>query len=343
MWVSQELVAGTAAGIFGVIPWYPIDTLKSRMQTRQAEAGGRISVLFMNMIKQEGFFSLYRGLLSPTLGYGLINGSVFGAREMTAKFLLDGSSRKLHFWEECVVGASAGFWSSFVRAPVERVKTVMQVRNREKVLAPYSNSLLCAKDLIKTHGLREGLYVGFGATVMREVPQYVLYFFTYARVKTFIEHLSDKPADGSEAVDGGAARRWVESLDLSPATLKSFSPIIAGGAAGAMCWMPPLYSIDVIKTRLQSSPKGTYSGFLDCVAKSYKAEGPMVFVRGLSLAFTRAFLVHGSIFFCYENCLSLMRNNERDDPAIKRVIAEKAEQLPHNKAHALKRRNSKLD
>jgi hypothetical protein len=29
-----------------------------------------------------------------------------------------------------MVGASAGFWSSFVRCPMERIKNVMQVRNR---------------------------------------------------------------------------------------------------------------------------------------------------------------------------------------------------------------------
>jgi solute carrier family 25 carnitine/acylcarnitine transporter 20/29 len=81
---------------------------------------------------------------------------------------------------------------------------------------------------------------------------------------------------------------------LVPANLV---PAVAGGVAGSMVWVPPFYSIDVIKTRLQSAPAGTYSGFVDCVKKSVDKEGAGVFVRGMGLAQARAFLVHGSIFF----------------------------------------------
>ena len=160
----------------------------------------------------------------------------------------------------------------------------MQVRNRDLVKSPYRNSLVCGLDLVKTLGWRSGLYVGFTATVSREIPQYVCYFYTYGRVKSFLE---DKQLCSS-----------------------NISPIFAGGCAGAMIWVPPLYSIDVIKTRLQSSPVGTYNGFIDCAAKSYKAEGLSFMTRGVSLALTRAFLVHGSIFFSYELCMSLFKGGE---------------------------------
>jgi hypothetical protein len=49
----------------------------------------------------------------------------------------------------------------------------MQVRNSKQVLAPYSSSIVCGVSLVKKHGVLTGLYSGFGATVAREIPQYV--------------------------------------------------------------------------------------------------------------------------------------------------------------------------
>jgi hypothetical protein len=94
------------------------------MQTRSAEVSGSTLRLAKTMIQREGLCSLYRGVMSPMLGYGLINGSVFFSRSLTKNALLKrNQGGALSFAQECLVGASAGFWSSFVRCPVERVKT----------------------------------------------------------------------------------------------------------------------------------------------------------------------------------------------------------------------------
>ena len=58
------------------------------------------------------------------------------------------------------VGAFAGLVSSFVRTPIERVKTVMQIQHQGKTKAPYSNSLVCAYRLARNEGLRHGLFEG---------------------------------------------------------------------------------------------------------------------------------------------------------------------------------------
>eukprot|EP00966_Prymnesium_polylepis_P189306 4385796-Prymnesium_polylepis.1 len=71
------------------------------------------------MVRDEGAASLYRGAASPMAGYGLINGAVFYSRALTRR-ALGSDTRVLTTLDECLVGASAGFWSSFVRCPVER-------------------------------------------------------------------------------------------------------------------------------------------------------------------------------------------------------------------------------
>jgi len=57
------------------------------------------------MVLNEGITSLYRGVLSPMVGYGLINGSVFLSRGVTRDALKKGDQyRQLTFKEECIVG-----------------------------------------------------------------------------------------------------------------------------------------------------------------------------------------------------------------------------------------------
>ena len=62
-------------------------------------------------------------------------------------------------------------------------------------------------------------------------------------------------------------------------------------------WLPPLYCVDVMKSRMQSAEPGVYKNLLDCMSKSYHAEGIGVFFRGLPVAIVRAFPLHACIFF----------------------------------------------
>lgn len=69
------------------------------------------------------------------------------------------------------------------------------------------------------------------------------------------------------------------SLSLSAVTL-------AGGLAGVTMWtfaIPP----DVIKSRLQGSPDGTYKGFIDCAVKTVRADGPKALFKGFAPAMAR--------------------------------------------------------
>lgn len=77
---------------------------------------------------------------------------------------------------------------------------------------------------------------------------------------------------------------------LTPAgsTDLSLPAVMAAGAfAGVAMWsiaIPP----DVIKSRLQSAPNGTYNGFTDCVRKTIKADGVGALWKGFSAAMARA-------------------------------------------------------
>lgn len=46
--------------------------------------------------------------------------------------------------------------------------------------------------------------------------------------------------------------------------------MLAGGVAGCATWLPPMYFVDVIKTRMQSAEAGVYHGAWDCFKKTVR-------------------------------------------------------------------------
>jgi solute carrier family 25 (mitochondrial aspartate/glutamate transporter), member 12/13 len=103
-----------------------------------------------------------------------------------------------------------------------------------------------------------GLYKGAGACLLRDVPFSMVYFPTYAHMK------SD--------VFGESATNQIGIAQL----------VVAGAVAG----IPAAYlttPADVIKTRLQvEARKGeaTYKGIVDCFRQVLKSEGPKAFFKG---------------------------------------------------------------
>lgn len=54
---------------------------------------------------------------------------------------------------------------------------------------------------------------------------------------------------------------------------------LAGGSAGVAQWFPPIFWFDVLKSRMQTAPKGYYTGLWDCTQKLYAEHGFAVFNR----------------------------------------------------------------
>jgi hypothetical protein len=78
------------------------------------------------------------------------------------------------------------------------------------------------------------------------------------------------------------------------------------------------YPLDVVKSKIQAFPPGTYRGMWDCAVKSAKAEGPLVFFRGIEMALLRAFPLHASIFLTCETIHSALARFREDADAEKR-------------------------
>ena len=182
---------------------------------------------------------------------------------------------------ELFAGATAGFIESFVIAPMELVKTRMQLQgeglahtNTKKCYKnqpyKYTSPIDCIKKVYKHENKVRGLYRGLGITLCREVPAFALYFGSYHWLCNVLHATSDDA---------------VNILKL----------LLAGGTAGIISWVFT-YPQDVIKTRLQLDGMGktTYKGTLDCARQIYEIQGMRGYFKGLNATIVRAFPCNGA-------------------------------------------------
>ncbi|KAF5376852.1 hypothetical protein D9757_008878 [Collybiopsis confluens] len=232
----ESLVAGAAAGTAVDLLFFPIDTLKTRLQSSQGFA------------RAGGFRGIYKGIGS--VGVGSAPGAAtFFCTYDTLKTVLPFSQNLAPV--NHVVSASLGeITACLIRVPTEVIKTRMQT----STYGTGSSSLAAARILWTTDGIR-GFYKGFGITVMREIPftslQFPLYEFLKSRLSNY---LGRKPLYAHEAaicgsIAGGLAAATTTPLDVlktrimldmrdptlpSPGLLTRFRTISLQEGAGAL-------------------------------------------------------------------------------------------------------------
>ncbi|CAG7852684.1 S-adenosylmethionine mitochondrial carrier protein AltName: Full=Mitochondrial S-adenosylmethionine transporter; AltName: Full=Solute carrier family 25 member 26 [Serendipita indica DSM 11827] len=156
-------MAGTTVDLL----FFPIDTLKTRLQSAQG------------FVKAGGFKGVYKGVGSVALG------SAPGAAAFFTTY--DTLKRNIKMpkgWEPMshLIAASCGeVVACLVRVPTEVIKS----RTQTSSYGPLASSLASARMTFQTHGIR-GFYRGFGPTIMREIPftsiQFPLYEFLKVRM-----------------------------------------------------------------------------------------------------------------------------------------------------------------
>ncbi|KAF9651978.1 mitochondrial carrier [Thelephora ganbajun] len=273
----RSFIAGGAGGVSAVLVGHPFDLTKTRLQTAQPGMyTGAIDVVKKALAK-DGPRGLYRGVVPPLLGVTPMFAVSFWAYD-TSKLLIlaatpDRKDSTLSTSEIAAAGFMSAIPTTLVAAPVERAKVLLQVQGQEKTSTQYKGVFDVLRHLYKEGGIKS-VFRGSVATVVRDGPGSAAYFAAYEITKKWLT-----PAD---------------SKDLSLSAI-----IFAGGTAGVAMWtiaIPP----DVIKSRIQSAPTGTYSGFLDCVRKTIATDGVRALWRGLGPAMARAFPANAAAFLGVE-------------------------------------------
>lgn len=163
--VIQSLLAGGAAGTCTDIFFFPIDTLKTRLQA----SGG----FFAN----GGWRGVYRGLGSAVVASAPGASLFFICYDQGKRFLPDlGFSSTLSHMISASIGEVA---ACSVRVPSELVKQRVQA-------GQHSRSFHALKAILSNfsgEGSIRGLYRGYGTTILREIPFTAIQFPLYEQLK----------------------------------------------------------------------------------------------------------------------------------------------------------------
>ncbi len=258
----ETFAIGAISGMSGVLLSHPIDTIKTNIQKN----GG-----ILNKSEINGFFKLYRGILSPLLGVGFEKSIVFGTYTHMKSYWIQRTIRKEGYdfisnhykiptYQIAISGGIAGLTASIVVSPYERIKILLQ--SGQKVTK-------------KCFQIRS-LFSGLGMTFTREVPGFMIYFSTYENLKYYNFTSQNK------AIDPGHA-------------------FIYGGMSGALAWIF-IYPQDRIKTMIQANLNsgGKNQINISGLWKQISQNGITGLYRGFSFALARGILLHSGTFATME-------------------------------------------
>lgn len=189
---------------------------------------------------------LFKGMTYPLIGQAAINAVVFGVESMVCGRLNEESESQLSIKNSVLAGMCAGAVQTIIACPMELVKIKMQNQGigqphiswtrmklgrcsalqKSNLFKDYRGPLALTQDILHKEGIR-GFFRGWWLTLFREVPQYGIYFGSYAWIRI----------------------KFAAITNTSPENLGVLHLSLAGGITGILTWS--WYPVDVIKSRFQ--------------------------------------------------------------------------------------------
>ena len=194
------LLSGAAAGLSVDFILFPVDTLKTRLQSRSG------------FFAAGGFRQLYSGIGSVVIGSMPGAAVFFAGYEATRHATRQEKSTKTVQAASDILAASLGeVLACMVRVPVEVVKQRAQINTGISSFAVFRHCL-------ENEGWM-GLYRGFKSTIMREIPFSVIQFPLWEFFKSSLSNhqesdLSSLQSGGCGFVSGGVAAAVTTPLDV---------------------------------------------------------------------------------------------------------------------------------
>ncbi|KZV16529.1 protein MITOFERRINLIKE 1, chloroplastic [Dorcoceras hygrometricum] len=244
--------AGGIAGAFTYVCLHPLDTIKTKLQTKGASEiyKGAFDVI-AKTFQNRGILGFYSGVSAVIVGSTFSSAVYFGTCEFGKSFL----SRIGNYPQVLIpptAGAMGNIMSSAIMVPKELITQRMQAgakgRSWEVLLR-----------ILEKDGIL-GLYAGYSATLLRNLPAGVLSYSSFEYLKAAVL-----------------------------AFLEPFQSVICGALAGAIS-ASLTTPLDVVKTRLMTQGHGesmnkiaaaSYSGVSAMVKRILKEEGWVGFTRGM--------------------------------------------------------------
>ena len=247
----KHMAAGAVAGTTEHTAMFPLDTIKTRMQTAVVApnrrgvgtATGRASVSFFrhatasvgvaasSVIRTEGVAGLYRGVAAVGIGVGPAHAVYFATYERMKRALGGDQKGEHNPLAHALAGSCATVVGDAVQTPVDTVKQRLQMAH-----SPYAGVWDCVRGTVRSQGFG-ALYRSYPTTLAMNVPFTAIHFTAYE---------SAKIALGKHAWfrDGASADGEMDEETFA-------AQFAAGGLAGGLA-AAATNPLDVVKTRMQT-------------------------------------------------------------------------------------------
>ncbi|KFK44519.1 hypothetical protein AALP_AA1G267200 [Arabis alpina] len=291
--IASNAGAGATAGAIAATFVCPLDVIKTRLQVLglpEAPASGQrgsvIITSLQNIVKNEGFRGMYRGL-SPTIIALLPNWAVYFSVYGKLKEVLQSSDGKLSIGANMVAAAGAGAATSIATNPLWVVKTRLMTQGIRPDVVPYKSVMSAFSRICQEEGFR-GLYSGILPS-LAGVSHVAIQFPAYEKIKQYMANMDNTS---------------VENLSTGNfAIASSIAKVIASVLT---------YPHEVIRAKLQEqgqmrNAETKYAGVIDCVKKVFKSEGAPGFYRGCATNLLRTTPSAVITFTTYEMMLRFFR------------------------------------
>jgi len=281
MELVQNVGAGALARTIAQMAIHPLDTIKTRLQVssnvknlqswqsavaascRRVRMGG-LHLQLCNYAGPFGIGDLYLGLAGAVLGTLPAAFLFFSVDEGMKRMLSTHFNKDRRDMVAHMVSAStAAVASALVRVPSDVLKHRVQAY-------VFTDVWQAAASVWQKQGLR-GLYCGFGATLLRDVPEMTIQFSVYEALR--------------------------KAGEQHPGQTAMSHPMLLGGVAGATAavFTTPL---DVVKTQLQC--QGACGTPMAALQHVLSTRGPAGFVAGMGPRVLQTTLLSAIFFTCYD-------------------------------------------
>ncbi|XP_057672726.1 mitoferrin isoform X1 [Diorhabda carinulata] len=246
--VTAHMIAGAIAGVMEHCVMYPLDSVKTRMQSLAATGTEGIGETLLRMVRHEGLLRPVRGMSAMVVGAGPSHALYFSSYEFLKNYF---SKHFNSFRYDTLIYGSSGCIATLIHDgfmnPAEVVKQRMQMTN-----SPYTSALRCAVNTYKTEGIR-AFYRSYTTQLTMNIPFQSIHFVVY--------EMSQKVINKSKVYNP---------------TAHMVSGALAGGVAAAIT--TPL---DVCKTVLNTQQTPVGSGMVEAIKTVYRLKGLSGFFRGV--------------------------------------------------------------
>lgn len=246
--IATHMTAGAIAGVMEHCVMYPLDSVKTRMQSLSRTTQAGIVGTFSKMVRKEGLLRPVRGMSAMVIGAGPSHALYFSTYEHIKNTLTNKTSNaRYHPIIHGTAGCVATLLHDGVMNPAEVIKQRLQMAN-----SPYKSTLECLVKVYKTEGFA-AFYRSYTTQLTMNVPFQCFHFIMY---------------------------EWTQRILNREGNYNPPAHMLSGAVAGATA-AAVTTPLDVCKTLLNTQQGATTNGLVHAVQTVYRLGGPTGYFRGM--------------------------------------------------------------